>query len=318
MFNLKSISSLKKLTSLLRKEEVKPAGMVAIEIGQEGMSLVRLLAEGDKGEKIVCPLCQYTRGISQEEFAKSLNNTVEQLGLAGSDCCWVLHANDYRMLMIDRPKVPPTEYAAAAQWLIKDMIDFPAESAVLDAFEPASSLTSQNNKLHVVVAQKEYLKSFKKVIDESGLNLVKITIQEMALRNLMALGDQQPAALLQVGDSRSLIMATENQQIAMMRTINLGLRQLDAGQQEPSRMIEEEQRSLKYYVEQLRQKPPEVTYFAPLLQSHAELAATLSAASIQSFDISKYCEFTGQVSPDEQSRAFSCLGAAWPEGGADG
>ncbi|MDF1654120.1 MAG: hypothetical protein P1U34_03320 [Coxiellaceae bacterium] len=308
MFNLKSITSLKKL---LHKEQVKPAGMVAIEIGQEGMSLVRLVAEG---EKIVCPLCQFTRGVSQEDFAKALNSTVEQYGLKGSDCCWLLHAHDYRMLLIDRPQVPPSEYVAAAQWLIKDMIDFPSESAVLDAFEPASTLTSQQNKLHVVVAQKEYLKSFKAVIDESGLNLVKITIQEIALRNLMELSEQQPAALLQLGDSRSLIMATEKQQIAMMRTINLGSRQLDAGQQEPSRLIEEEQRSLKYYVEQLRQKPPEATYFAPLLQSSAELAATLSAASIMPFDVSTYCDFTGQVSADELSRAFTCLGAAWPEG----
>ncbi|MDF1760059.1 MAG: hypothetical protein P1U40_05950 [Coxiellaceae bacterium] len=309
---MKSITSLRKL---LHKEKVKPAGMVAIEIGVDGMSLVRLVADG---EKVICPLCQFTRGISQEEFSKTLNSTVEQLGLAGSDCCWVLHANDYRMLLIDRPQVPPTEYAAAAQWLIKDMIDFPAESAVLDAFEPASSLTSQKNKLHVVVAQKEYLKSFKQVIDASGLNLVKITIQEIALRNLMALSEQQPVALLQLGDSRSLIMATDHQQIAMMRTINLGLRQLESGQQEPSRLIEEEQRSIKYYIEQLRQKTPEVTFFAPLKQANAELAATLSAASIIPFDLSAYCEFTGQVSPDEQSQAFACLGAAWPGGGANG
>ncbi len=309
MFDFKS------LTKYFRKEEVKPEGLVAIEVGQDGMALVRLVRDGDT---VQCPISQFTRGISQQDFADSLNSTVEQFGLKGADCVWVLHPNDYRLLTIDRPSVPPSEYAAASQWLIKDLIDYPVESAVLDAFEPASSLTSQKNKLNVVVAQREYLKTFKSVIDEAGLNVVKITIQEIALRNLLMLSEKQPAAMLKIGDSRSLIMVCEQDLIIMMRTINLGLRQIESGQQDSARLIEEEQRSLRYYAEQLRQKKPEAIYVAPLLQANAELIAALNAAMIETFNIDQYCQFAGEVSADDKARVLGCLGAAWPQGVGNG
>lgn len=290
----------------LTKEKPKPTGAIALEMGQTGLAISRIVYSG---EQITCPLCQFTHGVSKDDFANGLKAVVEQYGLAQSDCHWVLHGNDYRVLLIDKPQVPESEYAAAAQWLIQDMIDFSPESAVLDTFQPASGLPGQDNKLYVVVAQREYLASFKSLIDEAGLNAVSITIREMALRNVLQLFDG-PIALLQLDDSRSSLMVVDRGMITMMRTINIGLRQVDSGQADAARIHEEIERSLKYYGQQLRQAAPQATYVSPLPAEYAELSTALQGLNLPTLDLRQKIQFADSVTDTEISHAFASLGAA--------
>ncbi len=290
----------------LHKEKPKPTGSVAIEMGQSGMALSRVVSSGDQ---LLCPLCMYTHDVTKEDFATSLKAVTEQSGLQGSDCHWVLHSNDYRVLLIDRPQVPETEYTAAAQWLIKDLIDYPVESAVLDTFLPSSQIPGQDNKLYVVVAQREYLASFKAIIDQAGLNVVSITIKEMAMRNVLSLCGDEPTALLQVDQSRSSLLVVENKQITMMRTINVGLNQLNDPQSGVTPILEEVERSVKYYTQQLRQSAPKVIYHTPLPAEASAVSNGLAEAKITPLDLRRWLTFSDDIQADAINEAFSSIGA---------
>lgn len=276
-------------------------------MGQSGMAISRIVVSDEKPQ---CLLCQYTHDVSKDDFANSLRAVVGQYGLQNSACHWVLHSNDYRVLQIDRPKVPASEYNAAAQWLIKDMVDFPVESAVLDTFLPASQITNQSDKLYVVVAQRDYLASFKAVLDQANLDVVSITIKEMAMRNVLAWLGDEPIALFQMDEARSLLLIVESGNITMMRTINVGLRQIDEQQVGADRILEEVERSIKYYSQQLRQSAPQKIYLAPLPETYQALCSQLQQSNIQPFDLRKLIDFGPDVDGSAAVKAFNSIGAA--------
>jgi MSHA biogenesis protein MshI len=302
---------LRLINKFARKKASKPAGMVGIEIGQEGIALSRLVYDGDAP---VLTLCHYARCKTHDDIERVLSEWVVQHDLQGSACCWVLHPNDYRIMMIEAPNVPRSEYAAAARWLIKDMIDYPLESAVVDAFSPSHAVASHQKKMYVVVSQKEYLEPYQKIIEGVGLVLKKISVQEMVLRNLMSLcgKEDQPAALLQVSLTRSLLMVVMDDDVTLMRTLNLGARQL-SGMDDLSRLDEELKRSLSYYHEQLKQEVPQRVWVAPLLQADAVLMHKMQTElpeNVALFDLSSVLTMPKGVSMDEQARCFASIGAA--------
>lgn len=302
---------IKFLDKWFKKEAPRPTGSLAVEFGQEGLVVSRVVASG---EQWACPFSQFSRCVSQDDFAKTLQAVVEQYGLAGSYCHWVLHPNDYRVLLIDRPKVAPEEFNAAAQWLIKDLIDFSPDQAVLDSFLPAEQLPGMDDKLYVVVAQRDYLQANKQLLDRAGLEVRSITIREMALRNLLITINESSVALLLLGAARSNLIVINDQQITMMRSINIGLRQYDAGQLDIMRINEEIERTLKYYTQQLRQTAPSRTLIAPLPQEYSALAQTLGEAGFAEFDLQQVVQMSDDIDTDTRSQAFCSLGAALTSG----
>lgn len=297
---------IKFLDKWFKKEAPRPTGSLAIEFGQDGLAISRLVASGDQW---ACPFSQFSHCVTQDEFQKKLHAVVEQYGLSGSSCHWVLHPNDYRLLLIDKPSVAPEEYNAAAQWLIKDLIDFSPEQAVIDSFLPAEQLPGMENKLYVVVARRDYLQPNKRLLDEAGLQVASITVQEMALRNVLMGAPVASSALLLLGGSRSSLMVVDNGQITLQRTINLGLRQIDAGQLDAARIIEEITRSLKYYTQQLRQAAPAQTFIAPLRDEYQSLAQDLAQAGYAEFDLTQIIQFSAEIDADTRAQAFCSIGA---------
>lgn len=296
------------LSPRLFQTTTTPSRVVGVEIGQEGIALCEVLKTGTT---LTCPQAEFVRASTQSAFAQALQDFVRRHALQDSACAWVLHPNDYRLLLVDRPKVLESEIASAVRWTLKDRIHFPLEQAIVDIFLPDLSILPQRDKVYVAVAQKTYLQSLSDLFTQAKLKLTSITMQEIALRNWLEHSQAPSAALLQLWPKTTLFLCTEQSSIRMIRTINLGIDHL----QDPLLWVkwqEEITRSLKYYTEQLKQISPQALYYAPVLTETRDIITSLSARHppISYFPCSSIMQINSQVDDHEKARCFAGIGAA--------
>src|ERR1035438_2848745 len=67
----------------------------------------------------------------------------------------VLRTDDYQLVLIEAPDVPPAELRAAMRWRLKETIDFRVEDAVIDVFDvPVQNRGGQGRMMYAVAAQR--------------------------------------------------------------------------------------------------------------------------------------------------------------------
>jgi len=174
---------------------------------------------------------------------KILQQFVHSHGLQGEESVYVLPAAAYRLFLIDKPNVPETEIANAAKWLVRDLIDYPIEDAVIDTFEIPSS--EQKAKMYLVVIKIALLEGIIKLLEESGLQVQKIAIAETALSTLLMQSIKDEAvALLYVDEKISRLMISKQGAIHMVRDIG----EIDLSRQDHwDRLVQGVQRSFEFY-----------------------------------------------------------------------
>jgi len=156
----------------LFNKPIPPAGIVSLSIHHDGVAIVHLDAVDQ--EKPEIRYCHFQPLDSIEHFSDVLNQLVEEQGLQGVPCHWVLQPGDYQLLLEDVLDVPPHELSAAAKWHVKDLLDMPLREAAIDTFVvPEHGITVQRNKMYVVASQISRLQKFSDLINESGLHCQK-------------------------------------------------------------------------------------------------------------------------------------------------
>ncbi len=133
------------------------------------------------------------------DLGDTLKALVLEADAGGLPCEWVLDAGRYSLLQVDRPNVPRAEWIPALRWKVRDLIGFPVEDAVMDAFEvPVLDGRGRPPTLYLAVAQKDALRPLIAVIEAAGLSLSRIGIADLAwaaaVRELDP-GDDSQAAL---------------------------------------------------------------------------------------------------------------------------
>lgn len=97
----------------------------------------------------------------------------------GLNCHWILSRKLYTTLSIKPPEVKPSELGHTVKWLIKDQIEQPIDS-ILTAHYTPYHLDKENQKLTVVVAEKNLIENLIELTKESNLQLASIQISELA------------------------------------------------------------------------------------------------------------------------------------------
>ncbi len=114
----------------------------------------------------------------------------EHLGGRGSGCRsfnLALCPDQYKLLQVDTPNVPPEEVAGALVWVIEDLVDFPVSEAVLDSFSvPELPGQADTHRLFVSVAPKSSIRQHVNWCQGTNGKLAHIDIGELCLRNLLA------------------------------------------------------------------------------------------------------------------------------------
>lgn len=163
----------------------------------------------------------------------------------------------YQLLNADRPRVTEDEMAQALVWAIKDMASIPPADIHLDYFE---SPIKSSDKLNVVVCSRSGLSALAQEIDQAGMELAGISIEELLPTNLF---NQDPLARLvisQVPGQELLLTVVREGELYMQRHIRgfSELHQTDAeslGFGIADTLSLEIQRSMDFFESQLRQAP---------------------------------------------------------------
>jgi MSHA biogenesis protein MshI len=294
---------------------------------QHGVSLALELASGGIAWAVAGDGIHEVRtGVVEVESAsrhEALQELITEHSLKGAVTNLVLSQDQYQIFQAERPPVEAHELAEAVRWKLGELLDYPANQAVIDTFPFPDDATRDRGKLiNAVCAHQELIGGHVEFIREAGLELNRIDVAELALRNLLAYADPEGrgAALLYLSENHGHMVFCRGNMIYMARRIEVSLAQLrDAASQEQAvqALALEMQRSLDYFESQLRQVPPGRIQVAGHPE-HLPLAGMLTTnvtAEVADFD---WRVVLGDETPEPDPRAGLALGAllATDQGGA--
>ena len=214
-------------------------------------------------------------------------------------------SQEYQLLLLEAPDVPPAELKAAVRWRIKDLIGFHIDDAVIDVFEiPGQYRAGQSHMMYAVVARSKIVQERVGLIENSAAQLEIIDIPEMCLRNVTALTEEdvQGVALLYL--ARKLDIGSDA--LADAAAGGQGSAALD-------NLLLEIQRSLDYYDSHFSQPPISALLLAPsespLPHLQPYLAQNLSVA-VRKLELAKLLQSPDTSDETIQARCLNALGAA--------
>lgn len=141
-----------------------------------------------------------------------------------------LASNFYNLLLIDAPDVPEEELAEAIKWRVKDLISQPIESVVVDFFTlPEDAYRGRMNMVYVAVIEKAIVRQIIEVCDDKDIEITDITIEELALSNLVfssGITEGDSTGVVSLGVSEGQMCLVESGNLYLARNMDLGVDRL--------------------------------------------------------------------------------------------
>lgn len=229
--------------------------LLGVEASKEGIALARVTRNSD-GLRLKS--CDYISRDAVDSLEEALPEQVDTLGLANVPCNWVLANENYTLLLVEAPNVPPEEMREAMRWRIKDLISFPAEQATLDVFELPKDGSRGKKMLYVVVTERRHIEDVLGLARQSRLSPQSIDIAEMAMRNIAELvtSDRRGVAIVRLRQGAGNLALIREDKLYLSRQFDLNYNGGLLDDLPEDALILELQRSLDYYERQMGQEPP--------------------------------------------------------------
>lgn len=278
---------------------------VCVQISQKGLSIA--LAKLKPVLQIL--ECQCLEGDLKTQ-QENLSSFVVRNQLQHANCYAILSLEDYRLIQIEKPKVAENEIGESLQWLIKDLIDFPLEEAVIDFF-PAPTRTGQTEKIYVVVTRLQWLNTVADMVKKAGLNLKAVNIAALTIRNILSslhIVGNSAVFLTQEGE-HYYILVVKDQLIYLERKLYFsyqGAHSTQVLEDFYSRLIVELQRSIDFYQNRDKTIPIKILLDQVLGQNKEliQLIETAFNLQVEILDTNKWLSgITCDISPN-----INCLG----------
>lgn len=295
-------------------------GWLALGLHPERVDLVHV-KRGVSGMPTVAFCDSYRR---QGPESETLARLRKELKLDEYCCTTLLGSEDYQVHEIEAPNVPAAEMKAAVGWRLKDIIDYPIESATIDILEipgdPDGAAASR--AIFAVTARNDAIQSCLKPFDASHIELEAIDIVELAQRNIAALyeADGHGVAMLAFYAADGMLTFTRGGEMYTSRRIEIALKDLiaeDAGEREQhlDRIALAVQRSLDHFVREHPTVPTAKLLIAPLPRDIGlqDYLATHIDGLVESIDLSQVMDTTAVPELKQletQARYLSMIGAA--------
>lgn len=201
-------------------------GKVGVAIG-DGLAVA--VIDRSRGQRPRLLDCRwFDRPAGQEDA--DLRQDLQGMRLKHAPAATLMAPADYQLLLVEAPRVDPSELRAAVRWRVKDLIDYHIDDAVIDVFEiPGQRQNAQGQvMMYAVVARQSAVRQRIDALERAELKLEVIDIPEMALRNIAAQApeDQAGCVLLQLGEQHGLITVTRQQNLFLARRIEVGAAKL--------------------------------------------------------------------------------------------
>lgn len=294
--------------------------LVALSVRQDRIDIAKVSRNG--GAPPLVEICDSVQ--RKNSSLETLHAVRKDFRLDQSRCGTLLGASQYQLQLLDAPSVPEAELKSAVRWGLKDMLDYPVETATVDVvMVPAGpNSTARGKSVYAVSAKNSEIESVMKTFLEAKLPLQVIDVPELAQRNIAALFETEGRglALLAFDDEGGLLTFTAGGELYLSRRIEVGslmLEQADADRREQmfERITLELQRSLDHFDRQFSHVPLARVMLGPLPENiglQAYLAKNLYVP-VESVNLSSVLDFgerTEMRDPGYQQRYIAVLGAA--------
>jgi len=211
---------------------------------------------------------------SGTDAAASLAALVREAGATGMSTEWLLDPGQYHLLQVEKPAVPAAEWVQALRWKARDLLPFPVDDAVLDAFEvPGLDSRGRPPSLYLAVARKDELRPRIAEIAAAGLVLEGIGIADLAWAALarQAIPGDDSLAVLALDPRGGSMLALREQRLFVSRRFDFDAddqRALRDPQDGPTerlfeRVALELQRTLDYFDRNHQRPPPRRLLLVP-------------------------------------------------------
>ncbi len=233
--------------------------------------------EHNKGRKPVLVQAEWCEISAEDDVSRLLRGKVSSsrrpLNLVMAD-------GSYQLLLVEAPRVEPSELRAAVRWKVKNLIDFHIDDAVIDVFEiPGQQERPQGQAMmYVIVARAREVRKHIDMIEQADLNLQVIDVNDMALRNLAAQLDEdvRGVAMLCMSGDHGVVTLTRQAGLYLSRRIEVGTAMLAQDPASAAAQITLEiQRSLDYYDSHFSQPPLVALRVLPGFSGQQELVDAL-------------------------------------------
>jgi MSHA biogenesis protein MshI len=301
--------------------KTKKPGWMAVNFLAEGVCIAHI--NRPRGAKPEVTLCAKYRLDSSD--AAALDKAAKDTHLARYNCTTLLGSNDYQMLLVEAPNVPPDEMKTAIRWRIKDMLDYHIDDATIDVLDipPDKNAAARTHSMYAIAARNELVRSRVALFENAHVPLAVIDIAELAQRNIAVLLEQEGRglALLAFDADGGLLTISFNGELYLSRRLDVTLAQLlDAVDEQHrahhfERITLELQRSLDHFDRQFHFIALSRLVIATLpdkLGLKESLAANLYVP-VENLDLGDLLDLSKvpELSqPDRQALYFHTLGAA--------
>jgi MSHA biogenesis protein MshI len=207
----------------LRRHRLRP-GWVAVAPQGDRAHVVHLVC--DAGRR---PALRWASTEPWLDAASSLRALRRSRPLQQHRTVALLQHAQYQVLNLDAPDLPREEWRDAIRWRLKEMVEFPVETAGIDVLAiPADPQQRRRASLLAVAAPRSVLAPLAEAAADAGVPWHAIDVPDTALRNLAVLGAEgaRGEALLHVGASHSTLVVVAQGELLLSRHIDVTLAQL--------------------------------------------------------------------------------------------
>lgn len=209
------------------KKKIVSKGIVSISFLQKGIAVA--VSNYLANNKLTMIYCAFVEVNKAEDQQNSLNALVSQQGLVEYDCHLVLTSDAYRRVNVEAPSVDDDEIVDAIRWKINELIDFPAEKAVIDFYHAPLAIRANSSKmLEVIASPVDRIMEQVEKCTKAGLQLKVIDIQETSLRNLAVQlpENERGIALLYLLEFNGTLLIQKEATIYVSRKFEIGYKKL--------------------------------------------------------------------------------------------
>ena len=239
-------------------------------------------------------------------------------------CTTLMADGDYNVTLLDAPPVPPEERREALRWALKEMVNYPVDSACLDVLDiPSAGLPpGRQASVLVVSAAEAAVRARVAPFEAAKISLAAVDIPELAQRNVAALleEDNRGPAFLRLDERGMMLTLTFHGELVAVRRGEMSTLQLNGGSDEMrarirERLVLELQRSLDNFDRQYSHIPVSKVVLAcyPQVVGLAAALAENSYVPVQEMDLSPVLDFPALPElgdPQFQTRHLLAIGAA--------
>lgn len=292
-------------------------GRIGIAIDRDSIAIAVAMRDSDRVLLKRCEVLVFDPAGGPEATAAVIRGA----GLPRLPISIVLRAEDYQLVLVEAPDVPPAELRAAMRWRLKDAIDFRVEDAIIDVFDvPTQSRGGHGRMMYAVAARRGAVERCAASLGSSPAFDV-VDVPEMCLRNIASRLPEAAGgvALLHLGDTCASIILVRGTTFYFSRQMELkppppeeAIR--DGGSHlESDGIVLELQRSLDYYERHFDQPPIQRIAISPYCERAQALAQILNRDTgfeVSAVDLNSVLGCATPLDAQTQAACLMAVGAA--------